>query len=25
VVRTMYCTDRIVPQYEAAYETLLAR
>ena len=25
VVRTIYCTDRIVPQYEAAYTTLLAR
>jgi N-acetyl-alpha-D-glucosaminyl L-malate synthase BshA len=25
VVRTRYCTDRIVPQYESAYEALLAR
>jgi N-acetyl-alpha-D-glucosaminyl L-malate synthase BshA len=24
VVRTLYCTDRIVPQYEDAYEALLA-
>jgi glycosyltransferase involved in cell wall biosynthesis len=25
VVRTYYCTGRIVPQYEAAYAALLAR